>query len=320
VPAVSNYAGIVGVDNTTNIGLNAGVIGKTSSGLYGVEGISSDDAVGGVEGVATTGDGVDAYSTYGSGLFAVSSGSFYSGIYGISTADNGIGVAGKATGSTTAGYGVYAYGSNAALGGQGTTTTAILLDLFNSSGTQVMFVDSNGNIHYSGSLITSGTTQGGSVAREYVPKSTMQTIEDFGSGTLVNGTGVVHIDPSFAQMGDGAGYEVFLTPKGDSNGLYIAQENATSFVVRESKGGRSTLAFDYRIVAKQYGHSADRASIAQTASAFQSSHGATPPQLREKSALTPARSRTAGIAANASSINPFAIPRAAAGLAHSFGH
>ena len=148
----------------------------------------------------------------------------------------------------------------------------------------------------------------------------MQTIEDFGSGTLVAGTGVVHIDPSFAQMGDGAGYEVFLTPKGDSNGLYVAQENATSFVVRESRGGRSTLAFDYRIVAKQYGHSTERASIAQSAAAF-GARSAPPMSLAPNGARPePANARSRVISSNATGINPFAIPRAAAGLAHSFGH
>ena len=49
-------------------------------------------------------------------------------------------------------------------------------------------------------------------------------------------------------------YHVFLTPNGDCNGLYVTQKTATSFVVRELKHGTSSIAFDYRIMAKRKGH------------------------------------------------------------------
>jgi hypothetical protein len=42
---------------------------------------------------------------------------------------------------------------------------------------------------------------------------------------------------------------VFVTPEGDSNGLYVVK-GAGGFLVREQHGGRSTVPFDYRIVAK----------------------------------------------------------------------
>ena len=63
VPSISDYAGVIGIDNSSNVGYNAGVIGKTSNGLYGVEGISANGALGGVEAVGTNGDGLDAFST-----------------------------------------------------------------------------------------------------------------------------------------------------------------------------------------------------------------------------------------------------------------
>jgi hypothetical protein len=47
---------------------------------------------------------------------------------------------------------------------------------------------------------------------------------------------------------------VFLTPNGDCKGLYVAQKSATSFVVRELGGGTSSIAFDYRIMAKRRGY------------------------------------------------------------------
>ena len=42
---------------------------------------------------------------------------------------------------------------------------------------------------------------------------------------------------------------VFITPAGDSRGLYVANRTLAGFWVRENQGGRSTLFFDYRIVA-----------------------------------------------------------------------
>jgi hypothetical protein len=53
-------------------------------------------------------------------------------------------------------------------------------------------------------------------------------------------------------------YHVFLTPKADSKGLYVINETANSFEVRESGGGTSSLSFDYRIVAKRRGYEAQR--------------------------------------------------------------
>jgi hypothetical protein len=49
-------------------------------------------------------------------------------------------------------------------------------------------------------------------------------------------------------------YHVFLTPKGDCNGLYVATQSASSFEVRELGHGNATIALDYRIVAKRKGY------------------------------------------------------------------
>jgi hypothetical protein len=69
---------------------------------------------------------------------------------------------------------------------------------------------------------------------------------------LHHGTATIVIDPAFAEtVSDSAGYHVFLTPNGDSKGLYVIAKTAAGFEVRESGGGTSTLVFDYRIVAKR---------------------------------------------------------------------
>jgi hypothetical protein len=44
-------------------------------------------------------------------------------------------------------------------------------------------------------------------------------------------------------------YYVFLTPLGDTRGLYVSIKTPTAFQVREVEHGRSSLEFDYRIVA-----------------------------------------------------------------------
>jgi hypothetical protein len=84
-------------------------------------------------------------------------------------------------------------------------------------------------------------------------------MEDFGSGLLKQGVAVVKIDPAYAEtVSETADYHVFLTPRGDSKGLYVINASIASFEVRESGGGTSSLSFDYRIVARRRGYEAQR--------------------------------------------------------------
>jgi hypothetical protein len=86
----------------------------------------------------------------------------------------------------------------------------------------------------------------------YAVESPENWFEDFGSGQLSNGVATVNLEPVFAQTVNlDIDYHVFLTPRGDSKGLYVSRTTPTSFEVRESGSGRSTLAFDYRIVARR---------------------------------------------------------------------
>jgi hypothetical protein len=69
----------------------------------------------------------------------------------------------------------------------------------------------------------------------------------------------VNVDPAFAEtVSETADYHVFLTPNGDSKGLYVTQKTASSFEVRESGGRTSSLSFDYRIVAKRRRYESQR--------------------------------------------------------------
>jgi len=103
------------------------------------------------------------------------------------------------------------------------------------------------------------TGDGARKVETYSVQSPENWMEDFGSGAIERGVAVVNIDPAFAETVTGdASYHVFITPNGDAEALYVINKTATSFEVRESKGGTSSLTFDYRIVAKRRGFEAQR--------------------------------------------------------------
>jgi len=84
-------------------------------------------------------------------------------------------------------------------------------------------------------------------------------MEDFGTGSLQQGSMLVKLDPEFAEtISNSADYHVFLTPRGDSKGLYVTNVTPTGFEVRESGGGTASIGFDYRIVAKRRGLESQR--------------------------------------------------------------
>lgn len=115
--------------------------------------------------------------------------------------------------------------------------------------------DVSGNLSCNGSITPVVPVAGGArkVAMNSIG-STEHWFEDAGSAHLSNGEAVVNIESLFGEtVSTGVDYHVFLTPNGDCKGLYIAQKSPTSFVVRELGGGTSTIAFDYRIMAKRKG-------------------------------------------------------------------
>jgi hypothetical protein len=90
-------------------------------------------------------------------------------------------------------------------------------------------------------------------------------MEDFGEGQLINGQAAIPLEHTFASTIDRTrSYLVFITPEGDSHGLFVATKSASGFTVRESMGGHSTLAFQYRIVAHPYGDNSTRLSAVVT--------------------------------------------------------
>jgi hypothetical protein len=123
----------------------------------------------------------------------------------------------------------------------------------------LFYVDGSGNVFYHGTLNQFTPTRRGERAIAFGSSSTTPTLEDVGMAQLVNGQSFVQLDATFARSIDlRAPYHVFLTPDGDTRGLYVASKSPDGFLVRETQNGRDTLAFDYRIVATSLGHAGER--------------------------------------------------------------
>jgi hypothetical protein len=123
----------------------------------------------------------------------------------------------------------------------------------------------NAKLYVVGNFIATGTksavvrTKSYGGRQLYAMESPENWFEDFGRGQLIQGRGAIKLDPIFAEtVSTEVDYHVFLTPKGDCNGLFVANQSASTFEVRELQHGRRTIEFDYRIVAKRKGYENER--------------------------------------------------------------
>jgi hypothetical protein len=118
------------------------------------------------------------------------------------------------------------------------------------------YVDSVGDGVFSGSVFSALRTRDGHPVGSFASTATRAQVEDVGTGRVVAGHGSIQFDANFARAIDlKSDYQVFLTPGGDNRGLYVANKSSGGFEVREAQGGRSTLSFDYRVVAHPLGAS-----------------------------------------------------------------
>jgi hypothetical protein len=166
------------------------------------------------------------------------------GVFG--TADDGVSVLGY--NNSPSGYAAAEFGNY-----EDTNDTWPVLFVFGGYYEQACSFDVSGNLTCTGKIGEAAPVDGGSrkVALNSV-QSPEAWFEDAGSGQLSGGQAVVNIESVFGQtINTGVEYHVFLTPNGDCKGLYVAEKSATSFVVRELGGGTSSIAFDYRIMAKR---------------------------------------------------------------------
>jgi hypothetical protein len=109
----------------------------------------------------------------------------------------------------------------------------------------------NGNFAVTGTKNAAVRGPDGSLHRLYSLECPESWFEDFGSDRLSNGSTTVELEAGFAGVVKTDQYHVFLTPRGDCNGLYISNQTPSGFTVHELKSGTSSIAFDYRVVAKR---------------------------------------------------------------------
>jgi hypothetical protein len=91
----------------------------------------------------------------------------------------------------------------------------------------------------------------GSYRRLHSLEAPESLFEDVGRARLTRGKADVRLDPDFAALVVTKNYHVFLTAEGDCAGLYVAKRTPEGFLVQESAGGTSNVAFSYRIVAQR---------------------------------------------------------------------
>ena len=253
--AANTFTGAQTINNNLTI-TAANTTVTASGGNTGLSGTGVDYGVvgSGPYGVYGYGYGQPGYGLYGTGNYGVyaigSDSGVYGGggsygVYGYSNYGNSTGVYGSGTA-----YGVYGGGGSYGVygSGSGSYPTGVY-----GSGTS-WGVYSNGNFGATGSKSAVVALPDDRVVALYTVESPENWFEDFGSGELKDGVAIIKFETTFAQtISPEMGYHVFVTPDGDCEGLYVAQKTATGFEVRELRAGKSSVAFDYRIVAKRKG-------------------------------------------------------------------
>lgn len=256
-----------------------GVYGQSTSGGAGVAGNSptngvrgfvsgnGEGVIGGLEGSATSGYGVYGRSDTGTGVGASSQASV-----ALSMDSGGIGIVSQSdlqnavtaySGSTQDGMAAVAARGDALAFTAVTPHDGFGLVLSDNHGAVLFYVNGVGDVFYRGTLTSNAATRNGANASAFTPQTTRQTVEDSGSAQLVGGAAAIRLDPTFAASIDApTGYRIFLTPRGDTRGLYVAAKTAGGFVVREAQAGRTTTSFDYRILGTAFGRAGQRMAVA----------------------------------------------------------
>jgi hypothetical protein len=259
-------AGVLGENNRGRIG----VIGAVMRGGTAVVGANLQnlgnplETFARVPGPEVGGSGVGVHGISGKGYGVLGDCQDNAAVVGRSTSSVGVWGSVRAEGG---GYGVLGEGQdNAGVVGRSASSVGVwgqgdrgVLGSVNS--------DSPGSFagHFVGPVIIQGDLAVTGVNGAVVPhadgshrllcaiESPESWFEDFGEAALNNGMASVSLDADFAALvavADHA-YQVFLTPYGETKGLYVAERTAEGFQVREQQGGTSNVGFGYRIAAKR---------------------------------------------------------------------
>jgi hypothetical protein len=267
----------IGVKGLATSGI--GIEGQSTSSI-GAQGISTSNI--GILGSSSTSTGILGLTAATNGDSAVSgittgSTGNSQGVYGRSSNGDGVqghaskfGAAGVSGYQDSNGNGVYAEsadstGDFAALSAQADGPSTWIFGGYNTANQSACYIDPSANFYCSGMIQTSKSFRSmhvsgtGQHVLAYAAESASATLDDVGTAHMVSGAATVAIDRTFASTIDrNVPYHVFLTPMGDTRGLYVSGKSSSGFEVREAQGGRSTISFDYRIVARPIDAKNDR--------------------------------------------------------------
>src|SRR6266540_4017534 len=222
--ASTNNSGVFGVSHGFGPGLG---------NLAGTGGTSDENV--GVLGTSTNNLGVRGESTNSSGVLGQSSGP--------SNAQPGV------VGSATNGYGVFGFSQNSnGIAGQSGGGAAGCVGFAGAPGGYGIYggiaVQGGYAGGFAGPVLVVGDFTAtcwaksaavphpdGSHRRLYSLESPESWFEDFGEAKLANGRAEVKLDPDFLAVVHNDKYFVYLTPRGDSKGLYLAAQSSSSFEV-----------------------------------------------------------------------------------------
>lgn len=88
----------------------------------------------------------------------------------------------------------------------------------------------------------------------FAPEAPEIVFQDYGVGQLVNGIARIELDPVLKRslhVDTEHPLKVFVTLEGDCNGVYVTDKSIDGFTVKELKGGTSSIAFSWQIVANR---------------------------------------------------------------------
>jgi hypothetical protein len=268
--ADSGHAGVLGTADANTAGwfLNNGPFAAVLA-----ENSSPD--VKGAYGVAAASNHVSVYGVVSGGSATGANFNLDAGVWGdtaLSQSNVGVGILGTAD-NEPAGW--FVDNSDDVDFGtvfvQNVTTSSPTVPVFTAFGegfAGICTFNAGGDLSCTGSQSAIVPVDGGShKVAVYAIEGSESWFEDAGSAQLSDGEAIVNLEPIFGQtVNTEMEYHVFLTPNGDCRGLYVSRKSSTSFEVRELGGGASSIAFDYRIMAKRKGYEGIR--LADTTQQF----------------------------------------------------
>src|ERR1022692_1544937 len=255
-------AGVVGINSGTagnGVGVNGQAFGATITAVLGHNKTTSGGPSIGALGVTDSPGGI---GIYGTGVSQSNEGGTVTlrpvGVWGDTNQGSGIGVLATADfGIAIAAYNNAENISTAKFqNDENTDETGNILATHGGHFDGICVIDVGGNLGCNGSKSAVVPVDGGTrKVALYAVEAPENWFEDFGSARLSQGSAVISLESVFAQtVNTDLEYHVFLTPKDDCKGLYVTNETAESFEVRELGGGTANIAFDYRIIARRKGY------------------------------------------------------------------